>query len=997
MDKGDFELNPEQWATLRGLLDTALEREPAERGAWIDTLDGPLAEFKPRLRELLELAAGGPSASNSPAHVHARAHLRMLTLPKVETADFAPAPHEAMPERIGPYRLLRELGSGGMASVWRAERTDMLQGRQVALKLPHGDWGAYGVRSASRRTGLAERMTREREILATLNHPNIASLYDAGVADDGQPYLALEVVEGERIDDYCAKHHLDVPARLRLFLQAVRAVAHAHANLVVHRDLKPSNILVNAQGEVRLLDFGIAKLLDQGVAAETELTQQAGRVLTPDYASPEQIRGEAIGTASDVYSLGVVLYELLTGVRPYKLERGSRAALEEAIQHAEPKRPSATVADKRLERALRGDLDTIVLRALRKSLGERYPTVAALAEDIERHLEHRPVLAQPDSRVYRLRKFVARNRLAVAAGGAVLVVSLAGTGVALWQARLALAEQQRAEDVKNFIAAIFREANPYRGDGKSASAADLLKRAADKLALIDPARTAMRVELMNLIGTSLISLQDSATAEAIVMQAASEAQSLPQDHALALEARSLLVSVHRFRGRTKEMKAELEQLLPLLRAHAGQTPAPLIQTLKDQAHLAIDEGRFGEAVASSREATELAMATLGPDHAQTASCWQVQGLALLLAERPVEALAASSRAFEMTLKINGGNPAHLQVVNARVPYARALAANGKLDEAIAEMKRSIAGAATTIGPRTRQVGFFTQNLVRLELEAGQVRQGLASSELALGILSEHAQLESSIVGGAMSARALAHLDAYDGAQAVRDFTQALAVARKVLGPNHDATLRNEAQYLAALGMAGRGDEALPRLRTLASDPALASMRSAHERSYWYAFAARLAQADDITRALVDLDLEQRADARERTQLGPRWALERAHLHLQAGALHEAERWYRAAMTASQADVINPRAAESRLGLSRVLLERGRAAEALPLLKQADSFWSQFQPAGRWAGQTAYWLGRCHAALGQTAAARAALARAARILATSPVASDRDLAARAGRG
>ena len=348
IERHDFDLDARQWATLRQLLDEGLALEPAQRATWLEGLAAPLSDFRPRLRELLAAAPG-------------TAHRLLDTLPKVETADFAPAPREAMPERIGPYRLLRELGSGGMASVWLAQRSDMLQGRQVALKLPHGEWGAYGARSASRRAGLAERMAREREILATLNHPNIASLYDAGVADDGQPYLALEYVEGERIDTYCAQHKLDIPARLRLFLQAARAVAHAHANLVVHRDLKPSNILVNAQGEVRLLDFGIAKLLDQGVAAETELTQQAGRALTPDYASPEQIRGEAIGTGSDVYSLGVVLYELLTGKRPYRLGDRSRAALEEAILRVEPKWPSDDVADRKVQRALRGDIDTIVL------------------------------------------------------------------------------------------------------------------------------------------------------------------------------------------------------------------------------------------------------------------------------------------------------------------------------------------------------------------------------------------------------------------------------------------------------------------------------------------------------------------------------------------------------------------------------------------------------------------------------------------------------------
>jgi serine/threonine-protein kinase len=215
----------------------------------------------------------------------------------------------------------------------------MLQRRPVALKLPRGAW---------RRAALAERMAREREILARLNHPNIARLYDAGIDAQGQPYLALEYVEGERIDAYCRRNALDVAARLRLFLQVTRAVAHAHANLVVHRDLKPANILVAADGTAR----------------ETELTQLAGRALTPDYAAPEQIVGEPIGTAADVYALGVVLFELLTGARPYAIRRDSRAALEEAILNVDPPRPSSVATTPKLRKRLRGDLDTIVLKAL---------------------------------------------------------------------------------------------------------------------------------------------------------------------------------------------------------------------------------------------------------------------------------------------------------------------------------------------------------------------------------------------------------------------------------------------------------------------------------------------------------------------------------------------------------------------------------------------------------------------------------------------------------
>jgi serine/threonine-protein kinase len=259
---------------------------------------------------------------------------------------------------VGLYQLVRELGQGGMGAVWLAERADGLVKRAVALKLPHGAW---------RRAGLAGRMARERDILATLEHPHIARLYDAGLTTAEQPFLALEYVEGVPIDQYCAatdsRPALGLRAKLRLFLQVAQAVAYAHGKLVLHRDLKPANILVTRDGYVRLLDFGIAKLLADGEVKETRLTQFAGRALTLDYASPEQIRAEALAVTSDVYSLGVVLYELLTGSRPYKLKRDSRGALEDAILEAEPPRPS-NAAPPENGASLRGALDTILLKAL---------------------------------------------------------------------------------------------------------------------------------------------------------------------------------------------------------------------------------------------------------------------------------------------------------------------------------------------------------------------------------------------------------------------------------------------------------------------------------------------------------------------------------------------------------------------------------------------------------------------------------------------------------
>lgn len=437
------ELTPEQFSRISQLLDESLELAPDERHGWLTALEQRDPEAAALLRRLLAPQEDGEAARflNQPVPMAA-------ALASALSADRA-----LVDRRFGPYRILSLLGHGGMGSVWLAERVDGLFTRQVALKLVHPILGPQ----------LTERFSREREILASLSHPHIARLFDAGLTEDGQPYLALEYVPGSPLTLYCDEHRLGLAARLQLFRQVLSAVQYAHAHLVIHRDLKPSNILVTEEGEAQLLDFGIAKLLTEGSAAhETELTQLGGRALTPDYAAPEQIAGAPITTAADVYSLGVILYELLTGVRPYRLKRDSRGALEEAILQTEPAAPSlaglnepvAAARDttaRKLAKALAGDLDTIVLKALKKTPTERYATVNAFDEDIARFLRGDVVLAQPDSVVYRVRKFVLRHRLGIAAA-AVLAATLAGGLAATgYEARLATAQRDQALQAQRLL------------------------------------------------------------------------------------------------------------------------------------------------------------------------------------------------------------------------------------------------------------------------------------------------------------------------------------------------------------------------------------------------------------------------------------------------------------------------------------------------------------------------------------------------------------------
>ena len=463
------------WPALSPLLDTALELEGDARREF----RASLALESPTLAAALEHVLA--------QHEHA-SFAQFLDVPVAmagETKSLAG-------ETIGGYTLDRPLGAGGMGTVWLARRSDGRFEGAVAIKLLN--------LALLDREGQA-RFRREGTILATLSHPHIARLLDAGVTPAGQPHLVLEFVDGVRLDHYADRERLDIAARLRLFLQVADAVAHAHTHFVVHRDLKPSNILVNTDGQVKLLDFGIATLLSDSAGQESRTaTTLAGRALTPEYAAPEQVTGRGVTMATDVYALGVLLYQLLVGCHPTAETGASDAAILLALGAREPRPPSDIVADldeldastrdfleqrstnhERFRRACRGDLDAIVLQALKKRPEERYATVQALAADIRRYLANEPVLAHADSLRYRVVKLIARRRIEVMAAAAVILSLVAGTAIALRQARASQAERDRAvaslrrsEAANDLSAFLLTEARPSAG--KPISNAELLAR-----------------------------------------------------------------------------------------------------------------------------------------------------------------------------------------------------------------------------------------------------------------------------------------------------------------------------------------------------------------------------------------------------------------------------------------------------------------------------------------------------------------------------------------
>ena len=757
----------------------------------MDRLGAEHAALEPRLRVLLSRAADdedGPYLDTLP-----KFDADLLDFPEVPSDGDQPG------DVVGPYRLLRELGSGGMGVVWLAERTDGLINRPVALKLPHGAW---------KRAGLAERMAREREILATLSHPNIAHLYDAGVTAGGQPYLAIEYVEGHRIDVYCREQHLDVEARLRLFAQVAGAVAYAHGKLAVHRDLKPANILVNAGGQVRLLDFGIAKLLDDGQAKETRFTELSGRALTPDYASPEQIVGEPLTVASDVYSLGVVLYELLAGQRPYKLQRDSRGALEDAILQADPPLPSA-VAEPGRRSALRGDLDTVVLKALKKKPAERYPTVHALLEDIERHLSSRPVLAQRDSRWYRTKKFIARNTLAVGAAAAIAVALIGGAVVAGWQARIALAEKARAEEVQAFIASVFREADPMmQREGKALSAVDLLLQAERRMNERTDATPELKVEMLAIIGESLFGLQDSQESARVVEDALRLQQSIPDADPL------MTARLHLALSQSREMLGDTDAAV----AELAKTFAALDTATRDAGQLAVrarlHESALGMAVndyaiteRAARRAIDEATAAIGPHSDEVAMGLMFLSKAYIFTDRMPQAVAPARQGLDILLANHNGDYAHSKVIDLAPYYANALIHVGDFDAAARLMRELVANAERVFGAESNLVGGLTMIAIPAELECGELDQAMSLARRSLNIYLKEAQPETAV--HAYRARILGQVlaTARAGDEAVQTLEEAVRLSMKAGAPRAGRTFLG-----IALAHAGRLDEADEQLR-----------------------------------------------------------------------------------------------------------------------------------------------------------------------------------------
>jgi eukaryotic-like serine/threonine-protein kinase len=880
------------WRGVMALFDAWLAAEPAEQEALLARWRDEEPALFPRLQALIE----ADLAAEAGQFLHAQPR------------------REASPDqRLGPWRLRERIGSGGMGEVWRAERDDGLYAAQVAIKLLHGRHAATEAQRA--------RFAREGELLARLEHPHIARLLDAGTQADGARYLVLELVNGQLLDRWCDGQRLDIAGRLRLFLQVCEAVSFAHAQLVVHRDLKPANILVTGDGQVKLLDFGVAKLMDEG-QADSELTRAAAAGLTPAYAAPEQLSGGAISTATDVYALGVLLFQLLSGQRPYAGTDSSPAQLMRDILDTEPLKLSALkpgveaadargVTPARLAQLLRSDLAPICNRALQKEPAARYASVQALAEDLQRFLRFEPVSARQVNWRYVSARFVRRNRWGVAAASALALALGAGVGATLWQADKARHQAERAQAasakataIKDFLLKSFSNAqmgDKVSGAGSATTVLQLIEQSGKELLTADALAPEVRLELLNALG-----------------------------------------ELQRVNGLNDQAEALQLKALELARTHLGARSEPYVYALVE---LATNLPRLGRREESNQLFDEaLAIMEGDPVHEKGES------YAFALWYRGVNAFneGDNERALRQFERAEAVCRQHRPQDNT-LGFALQWQANvhARLDD-FAAAEKALRAALATVPSAARPEQL--ESLTRLFLgdlfaRQGDHTQALGEYEHALRLF---AQIDSGLrnadrsVALTQAARARHELGQREAAQA--DLRQALAIAAHHPGGRPSNNLENRA-LVAQLAMEigdGQGRAALAQAQSLvtrwppdANDAGFAAVLVLHaEAALMAGSLAEAQQAVERALPIVEVNGRDTLAARHARLLLAEGLARSPSSAAQAGEA------FRQVLATARADSVRPalrarqlQMARALAGLARLAAAAGEAAESMRLAQE----------------------------------------------------------------
>lgn len=858
------------WTRARTLFERAVELGDNELAAFLDRECNDDEELRGKVLQLLRADAATGGILDAP--------LDAEMFDDDAEGAFQPG------TQIGSWRLIRELGHGGMGVVFLAERADRAYEQHAALKIVRG-----GLVSGA----LEKRFLRERQILARLQHPGIARLLDGGFTSEGQPYFVMELVVGKPVTDWAERHALDLPRRLQLFLEVCDAVQYAHRQLVVHRDLKPANILVTADGRIRLLDFGVARLLDDA-SEEAGLTRTGMLLLTPEYAAPEQVRGEPATTATDVYGLGAVLYELLSGRRIRTLDSH---ALTDVLRVLEAEIPPLGERDDllpALKRQVRGDLETIVHCALAREPQRRYATVDALAADVHRYLEDRPVLARPDSARYRLGKYLRRHRAGVAAAAVAFALLALGVAGTFWQAQQAQREAVRAREMSAFLQDLFTAVEPADTLGRVVTARELLDAGA---ARIDNLRADpdVRVDVMLTLGDLYLRLGVFDRAEALLVRAQEEAvAAFGENHVRAVEVQNSLAYIFTEAGRYDDAEAVIGRALAASRRL--DDPLVLSHSIDALANLRSDQGRYDESRDLRRELLELNTELHGADSWEVAATLQALGT------------------MEMDLQ--------------------------NFDEAERLLVEALQKEREAVGSQHPSVANTLEVMAVLKLRLGRAADAEPYQREALAIRTQVLGEDHPDVARSLDQIALILQRQNRTAEAFELYERALELRRRVLGEKHVrvadtltnlATLDYRSGNLA--GAATRQREALGVYLDAFGDEHPLALTSMSNLGAMLREQRQYGEAEQVLEGA--LELRRKSLGAEHTDVAVS-LLHLAILHRLTDRLPAAEQEFRQALAIFTARLPedHPRLAETRMGLGATLVLAGRDAEALSLLESA---------------------------------------------------------------
>jgi len=826
---------PDQWPKIKEIVGAALEREPSERIAFLDQACAQNSELRPEVESLLAAHADADGLSEHP------------WITKVTEAA-------GESKIVGPYRLIRELGVGGMGQVWLAEQTEPVQ-RNVAVKL---------IRAGMYDAAVVQRFQSERQSLALMDHPAIAKVFDAGATPAGQPYFAMEYVDGLPITEYCDREKLGIRDRLELFIQVCQGVQHAHQKAIIHRDLKPSNVLVvevDGKPMPRIIDFGLAKATAPAMPGETLFTQVGTFLGTPGYISPEQADPEVqdVDTRTDVYSLGVVLYELLTGFLPFDTTLWKKQRLDEVLRQlrdTDPQSPSTKVSTNRdtstaraeargtearqLVTLLRGDLDWITLKALDKDRERRYGTSLALAADLENYLQNRPVEARPASAAYRVRKYVRRHAVAVAvaSGAAMLLIAFAATQAV--QLRRTTRERDRADRITEFMTSMFKVADPSEARGNSITAREILDKSSNEIDTGLANDPQLQVRLMGTMGEVYTNLGLYSKAQKTLEGAVAAAHRLGDtSDASAFNSANMLSYVMIQQGKSADAEKMLRETIDSEQRGLGPEHPTTLTAKRFLAFALESEGRYDEAEKIQRGVLDGMRRTLGPENTETLLAMnEMANIAQDQGNLP-EAERLYREAMETLRRVFG--PENQVTLLATSNLANVLRDEGRRAEAEQMLRELLETKRRLLGPEHPQTLTVMHNLANVLTDLGR-------KEEAEKLFRQTVEIENRVRGPEnpstlSTVRSLAFLLHGEGlnAEAEKLQREVLQTGQRVFGPEHPFTL--EVMGALAITLASEGKlDAAKKLHSARLDIASRKPGQAGLADAWYDYACGANQA-----------------------------------------------------------------------------------------------------------------------------------------------------------